>query len=665
MAPMPRDTPNRRRLRWVLLFLALAAVPLAELALRALSLGQSRAPVVAEGVHLRDNPYFGLLVFPRQLARHGQHFRVERETGAYRVVVLGESAAMGDPAPAFGLARQLEVLLGDRIAHRPVEVINLGITAINAHVVRRIAADLPRLKPDAVVVYMGNNEVIGPFAPGGVFGRAAPAGWVRIQLAARGTRLGQLLARGLDRAARRESSAHRWHGLAFFEQRPFTADDPALPGVYRNFAVNLEAILQHARRANARVVLCTVAVNEQMAPFGSATNAAPDLHAESRWRAARAALAAEGPAAARPLFQRARDLDTLRFRADSRINDLIRTRGGRDGVLLVDAEAALGADPDHFLDHVHFSFRGNARLAALIANALAPGADESGLEEQLALRLAHTPREELRVLEKMAARLSGRPYIGRADQAERFQRIAARQRELRPRAGDIHAEGAALQAALAARPRDAELMLAWGQVLEETRRLDATAEVYRAALREVPHHTRAHLLLGRVLAAQGRVDDALRHFELGAPLAAHPRAEALATLGSALVDAGRRDVAERYFREAVKVDPRHVIARYNLGLLLAWSGRTDEALREYFAVLDTDPGFAQARNNAAALLHRMGRSREALEHLRRITAEEPGYRAAWQNLAGVAARLGLTNESADALAQATALALDDWSRPTR
>ena len=655
MAPMQRERLNHRRARWLLLLLALALAPGVELALRVLSVGQSRAPVVEEGPHLRDNPYFGLLVFPRQIARHGQHFRVARETRAYRVVVLGESAAMGDPAPAFGLARQLEVLLADRLANRPVEVINLGITAINAHVVRRIAAELPRLAPDAVVVYLGNNEVIGPFGPGGVFGHAAPAGWVRLQLAARGTRLGQLLTRGVDRAARRESSAHRWHGLAFFEQRRVAADDPALGGVYRNFETNLDAILRHARRADARVVLCTVAVNEQMAPFGSATNVTPDLHAETIWRAARATLALEGALAARPHFQRARDLDVLRFRADSRLNDLIRSRGGRDGVVLVDAEAALGAEPDFFLDHVHFSFRGNARLAALVADALVPGEVGAGLEDWLAQRLAHTPREEFQVLEKMAARLAGRPYIGQADQPERLRRIATRRRELLSRASDSRAEAAALRAALDARPRDVELLLAWGRLLEEARQVDAAADAYQAALREVPHHTRAHLLLGRVRVAQGRVDDALRHFERGAPIAAHPRAEALATLGSALVDAGRREAAEQAFRAALRIDPRHVFARYNLGLL-AWSGRADDALREYIAVLDTDPGFAQARNNAAALLHRMGRSQEALDHLRRITVEEPGYRAAWQNLAGVAAHLRLTNEAAAALIRSAALA---------
>ena len=34
---------------------------------------------------------------------------------------------------------------------------------------RDIAADCARLEPDLFIVYEGNNEVIGPFGPAGVF----------------------------------------------------------------------------------------------------------------------------------------------------------------------------------------------------------------------------------------------------------------------------------------------------------------------------------------------------------------------------------------------------------------------------------------------------------------------------------------------------------------
>ena len=78
---------------------------------------------------------------------------------------------------------------------------------------------------------------------------------------------------------------------------------------------------------------------------------------------------------ARKHFALARDLDTLRFRADSRINELIRgTASARvgEGVVLVDTARAFEDErvsphgiPGRtlFLEHVHMTFAGNYALA--------------------------------------------------------------------------------------------------------------------------------------------------------------------------------------------------------------------------------------------------------------------------------------------------------------
>jgi tetratricopeptide (TPR) repeat protein len=624
------------RKRWLLPLLVLALVPIAELSLRALGVGQPRAPFLKEDGFVRDNPYFGLLAFPRQLARHAPHFRIAPGADTFRVVVLGESAAMGDPAPAFGLARQLEVQLAARLTNEPVEVINAAMTAINSHLVRRIADDLPLLRPDVVVLYMGNNEVLGPFGPGSLFGRPAPAWWVRLQLRARGTRIGQTLIRAADRMSGRESSARRWHGLGLFDERRFGENDPALRGVYRNFDQNLRAILRAADAAGARVVLSTVAVNETMAPFaGDSANA--------QWRQARA-LAQQGSNDARAAYRRAVDLDTLRFRADARINDLIRAAAADTGSRLVESALILGADARAFVDHVHLSFAGNHRLAAQIAHAIAPGAsvDEAGMARQL----GYTPMDEARMLQQIAARMASRPYTEQADHAERLRGIDERLRVLagQPDLRSEHRDR--IDTAHAARPADVELALRRGQWLEEQQRTADAATVYRGVLASVPHHTLAHLSLGRALATLGDVENAARHMELGSPLAASPRAEACAAVGATLADLGRAADAETWLRRALDADPDHLYTLYNLGLLYGRTDRIADSIRTYERLLAIDPSFSEARNNLAALLHRQGRSAEALDHLRRIVREDPGYTAARRNLAAIEARLGVTNAPA-------------------
>lgn len=79
--------------------------------------------------------------------------------------MLGSSAAYGDPEPAYGFCRQLEVLLNEHAAGTSFEVVNAAVTAMNSHVARRITKDRAVHEPDLFIVFMGNNEVIGPYGP--------------------------------------------------------------------------------------------------------------------------------------------------------------------------------------------------------------------------------------------------------------------------------------------------------------------------------------------------------------------------------------------------------------------------------------------------------------------------------------------------------------------
>jgi len=92
-----------------------------------------------------------------------------------------------------------------------------------------------------------------------------------------------------------------------------------------------------------------------------------DRHAELHFRLACVLLASRQLDEAYDHFAQARDLDALRFRADSRINEIIRDVAGREtcsGIYLVDAERAFRATDaaEHgipgrelFYEHVHMT----------------------------------------------------------------------------------------------------------------------------------------------------------------------------------------------------------------------------------------------------------------------------------------------------------------------
>src|SRR3954471_11415298 len=121
-------------------------------------------PDEAPGVY-RTNPHFTERFFSASFGLKPVNFRLRREkpAGSYRVFVIGESAAMGVPEPAFALAPQLQAQLRAAAPGKSIEVFNLGVTAINSHGILPIVRQAVAFQPDLLVVYMGNNEVVGPY----------------------------------------------------------------------------------------------------------------------------------------------------------------------------------------------------------------------------------------------------------------------------------------------------------------------------------------------------------------------------------------------------------------------------------------------------------------------------------------------------------------------
>ena len=157
-----------------------------------------------------SNPRFTWLFFEPGVARIASPFSlpVTKPPGTYRVFVLGSSAAQGDPEPGFGIARVLEVLLRDQYPGVEFEVTSAAATAVNSHFVYAAARACLRLEPDLLVVYAGNNEVVGPYGAGTVLTAAAPPlPLVRAAVAAR--RHAARAARGERRARRGEEPGTR------------------------------------------------------------------------------------------------------------------------------------------------------------------------------------------------------------------------------------------------------------------------------------------------------------------------------------------------------------------------------------------------------------------------------------------------------------------------
>ena len=171
----------------------------------------------------------------------------------------------------------LDVMLRDKYPDERFEVLDTAMTGINSHVVREIAKDCARHDGDVFILYLGNNEVTGPFGPGtGFLGYLPSLSAIRSSLWVKSTKTGQLLEKLIRGVGGEKGAAQEWQGLHHHLENRVPAYDPRLRKTYSNFRQNLSDILRVAQRSGARAIICTVPVNlKDCPPFASIHR--PDL----------------------------------------------------------------------------------------------------------------------------------------------------------------------------------------------------------------------------------------------------------------------------------------------------------------------------------------------------------------------------------------------------
>lgn len=525
------------------------------------------------GEFLVPNEKFTHRFFPPGLARVPLSGRIPagKPEGTYRIFLLGESAAYGDPDPSFGVGRYLEALLETRYPSTNFEVVCVAITAINSHVLLPIARECAKHEGDLWIVYMGNNEMIGPYGAGTVFGEKAPGlGFVRTVLALKSTRVGQLMDQLIAGLRGGSPAPQSWDGINMFSRNQLPHDDPKRLRTYQNFEGNLYDILDVGKKAGVPVVLSTVAVNlRDCSPFaslhaagldpaqlaewerlygegvaleaGGSFQAALDAYnqaaaidadfAELHFRLGTCQLALDDRGAARKSFERARDYDALPVRADTRINQIIAE--AMASVNGVDAGQELSrVTPDGipgqelFYEHVHLTMAGNELLARILAEKVegqlpaaitAQRVDQPAEVESEACqrRLAATLWDEKRIWDVALGRISTAPFTAQSSHPRNRQYITDRKKEVDSRTTPLSSalDEQMYEAALAADPDDTLLRWNYAQFLERNGRLTEAANQGLVVCQLLPHASWPHYFVGSVMARLGRWPEAADYLQ--------------------------------------------------------------------------------------------------------------------------------------------------------
>ena len=569
----------------------------------------------------------------------GEHFFMEpAPANRYRVVFVGASTVQGFPHPRrLAAASFLQAMLADAWPEREVEVVNLGITSIASFAVAEVVEDALVLSPDLVVVYTGHNEFYGLYGAGR---------YQRLQYFLRQLHLTHLVDGLIGGIGTRDEPTDLIKMAAARGEVPLHGPGRAM--AEQNLRNNLRRVSRLCERAQVPLVLCTIVANDAgFAPVGSTEGdeawkaqveqaaqvltrgyVAPDdaedalrqleqaaaLSSEHAWLwylQGRALERLGRDAEAQRTFRKARDLDTMPWRAPTVHNAVIRAVAKEHGAMLADVEAAFvdvapvqGVGWEWMVDHVHFSVTGQALLARTVLHSVAELQDiDLGLlrsEEAYRRALGDLPVERVVAYNKMGAMLAQAPLHQYNGHNARYLKQLAAMEGQRLSLGERRGVEQWIE-----QERQGPLVLAVADQLFTERDFVRAQVHYAAARREVPFTRRglwAAVQWGWCIKMQGMVltdeqRDEVRAALKQAGFLAHDPA-----VGASFIDfvkgqlyhlLGERDPALLHLERAFLAEDfrrRYALSLFQaLAAELVWAGRVEDA-REYARLVGGEVG---------------------------------------------------------------------------
>jgi lysophospholipase L1-like esterase len=349
-----------------------------------------------------------------------QRFRAEKDSTTYRIFCLGASTTQGVPyTPNGAFPAQLQNILSTLHPEKRIEVINCGVTAITSHSVLDIMREvLGKYEPDLIVVYSGHNEFYGVLGQASRLSLFDSHFLIQTFLKMQRSRL-FLLVRDIvvnlfSKRVSEESVMHHNTMMGIMASNVgIDYNSQLIQRTENHLRKNLEMMSAEAKKHHTDLIFCTLVDNlADLEPFCSqnqndnATNPADEIviqakkqQAQGNYEAAiklyQQALQTDSTDAgihyqlakscralnkielARHHFRLARDFDTIRFRAPSSFNRIIREVAQTHAIPLADVEYAFRkSSPDSLvgntliLEHVHPNLRGYLLIAQTIAEKM-------------------------------------------------------------------------------------------------------------------------------------------------------------------------------------------------------------------------------------------------------------------------------------------------------
>jgi lysophospholipase L1-like esterase len=310
-------------------------------------------------------------------------FDQQKKTNAFRVFVLGESSAAGFPyMPMGSFSRYIRKRLELNYPNNTIEVVNIGLSAINTYTLLDLLPEVLTQKPDLILLYTGHNEYYGALGVGSMESLGTSRTIVKLILYLNKYKTIQLIRNILSSllSAIKSEGVNDEPGtlMSRMAQDQYIAlnSDKYNLGV-EQFEDNMRDILQMIQEHNVPVIIGELVSNlKDQKPFIS-------IPAKNYPTANQVFLEANKQfedgyyKQADSLYRLAKDLDGLRFRASEKINRIIKKLSKDFKIKYVKTDSVFcaaslnGIVGDNLMtDHLHPNIKGYLLMGKAFYDAM-------------------------------------------------------------------------------------------------------------------------------------------------------------------------------------------------------------------------------------------------------------------------------------------------------
>jgi len=287
-------------------------------------------------------------------------FDKNKSQNTIRIFVFGGSTTAGYPYSANAsfprqIKRKLELMYPDY----KIEVINLGVSAVNTYFIYDILPDVLEHQPDLLIFYTGHNEYYGALGPASSeFVTSSPA-VVRTILFLRELKTYQLVAdiiNSLSGMFSKEPVKTRGTLMReMIKEQEIPLNSEIFNNGFNQFKENMEDIISLCRKDSVPVIVGELISNLKQKPLGNSNRESLEI-----FKSAISLLEKAKLTEAIQKFEEAKDADPLRFRAPENFNKFLFDLKSEYDFELVEIKKEFNkiskdgiAGYDLFIDHLH------------------------------------------------------------------------------------------------------------------------------------------------------------------------------------------------------------------------------------------------------------------------------------------------------------------------